>query len=46
MKQIGAGPYRCAPDADEILNNIIPQSDAEKHFLQWLKNECPPNCRK
>lgn len=45
MKQIGAGPFRFGPDSDEVLNNIQPKSDAEKHFIQWLKNECPPNCR-
>ncbi|UJR26598.1 hypothetical protein I4U23_007918 [Adineta vaga] len=44
MKQIGAGPFRFGPDSDEVLNNIDPKSDAEKHFIQWLKNECPPNC--
>lgn len=45
MKQIGAGPFRFGPDSDEVLNNIQPKSDAERHFIQWLKNECPPNCR-
>jgi hypothetical protein len=45
MKQIGAGPFRGGPDCYEILNNIVPTSDAEKHFIQWLKNECPSNCR-
>ncbi|CAF4399033.1 unnamed protein product, partial [Rotaria sp. Silwood2] len=44
LKQIGAGPFRFGPDSDEVLNNIKPKSDAEKHFIQWLKNECPPNC--
>ncbi|CAF4268105.1 unnamed protein product [Rotaria socialis] len=44
MKQIGAGPFRFGPDSDEVLNSIQPKSDAEKHFIQWLKNECPPNC--
>jgi len=44
MKQIGAGPFRFGPDSDEVLNNIEPKSNAEKHFIQWLKNECPPNC--
>jgi len=44
LKQIGAGPFRFAPDSDNILNNIVPTSDAERHFIQWLKNECPPNC--
>ena len=45
MKQIGAGPFRFGPDSEEVLNTIQPKSDAEKHFIQWLKNECPPNCR-
>ena len=45
MKQIGAGPFRFGPDSDEVLNNIQPKSDAERHFIQWLKNECPSNCR-
>ena len=45
MKQIGAGPFRFGPDSDEVLNNIGPTSDAERHFIQWLKNECPANCR-
>ncbi|CAF1365225.1 unnamed protein product [Adineta steineri] len=44
MKQIGAGPFRFGPDSDEVLNQIEPKSDAEKHFIQWLKNECPSNC--
>lgn len=46
MKQIGAGPFRFGPESDEVLNQIQPKSDAERHFIQWLKNECPPNCRK
>lgn len=46
MKQIGAGPFRFGPDSDEVLNQIEPKSDAERHFIRWLKNECPPNCRK
>lgn len=44
MKQIGAGPFRFGPESDEVLNQIQPKSDAERHFIQWLKNECPPNC--
>ena len=46
MKQIGAGPFRYGPDSDEVLDNIEPKSDAERHLIRWLKNECPPNCRK
>ena len=33
MKQIGAGPYRFGPNSDEVLNNIQPKSNAEKHLF-------------